>query len=118
MADYSWDTLEDLYISLAELTFQKGAVIEILMTCSKPIGTLNGQILDSFFASWSFPHKGKYVNPFTILEFSSEDNLIKTKLLLKKKNKEVDELKLLFQDVLHFLNSDHIQVKSIEANVS
>ncbi|RAV13646.1 hypothetical protein [Paenibacillus contaminans] len=118
MANYNWDTLEDIYIRQTELTLKKGVVIEILMTCFKPIGTLNARILDSLFGSWTFPHDGKYVNPFKLLEFSSEDNWINAKVLFMKKNKEVDELKLFFQDVLHFLNSDHIKVERIEAKLS
>lgn len=118
MTNCNWDTLEDIYIPPTELTLKEGVVIEILMTCFEPVGTLNAQILDSFFGSWTFPHDGKYVNPFKLLEFSCEHNWIKAKVLFTKKNKAVDELKLFFQDVLHFLNSDQIKVERIEAKLS
>lgn len=116
MANYEWDDLNEIYVP-PEQAISKGTSLTVQISCMKPIGTLNVQILESFFGSWTYPHGGKYIKPFKLLEFTSDETWLSAKVSLITKSKEVDELKMLLQDVLHFLNSDHIKVSRIDVTL-
>ncbi|AIQ54612.1 hypothetical protein [Paenibacillus sp. FSL R7-0331] len=114
MTDYNWDHLDKVYSS-PNKDILKGKVINLLINCKKPIGEINSEILEGFFRSWTYSISGKYIKPFEFHEFTCSGSRMSIKITLKKKNENTDELKLLLQDVLDYLNSDHIPVSKIEA---
>ncbi|MNC12684.1 hypothetical protein D3C75_604090 [compost metagenome] len=70
--------------------------------------------MEQFFsASWTYPFQGRCVRPFIQSDFVCKEHSVYTKFIMKKKNTEIDEIKLVLQDVLHFINTDYISVKGI-----
>ncbi|AIQ52241.1 hypothetical protein [Paenibacillus sp. FSL R7-0331] len=74
--------------------------------------------MEQFFsASWTYPFQGRYVRPFIQSDFVCKEHSVYTKFIMKKKNTEIDEIKLVLQDVLHFINTDYISVKGIKFEI-
>ncbi|MBW4082932.1 hypothetical protein [Paenibacillus sp. S150] len=116
MANYKWNQLSEIYTE-PEGILNKGTTLFIKITCDKPVDELNTQILKSVLNDWMYPYRGKDIKPFKLMEFTRVESELKVRLLFKTKNTEEDELKLLLQDILNFLNSDHISVNEINAMI-
>ncbi|MCM3630575.1 hypothetical protein M3194_24895 [Paenibacillus glycanilyticus] len=112
MAEFIWDSIENIYSPLEE-QLQNGMTLEIIMICNESLEGLNATILNDLFRTWTYGYNGRYINPFKLLEFKSFENYIKAQVKIKNKNKEVDELRLFIQDLLHFLNSDDIHITNL-----
>lgn len=112
-----WDDIEKLYSPLP-VSVTKGTQILVSIKCNKPIDQINRKLLGSFFDGWTFPSKGKYIKPFKLVSIDfSKENEIEAKIILKRKDQEIDELRLFCQDVLDVLNTDHINISSWENRI-
>ncbi|MEC0264541.1 hypothetical protein [Paenibacillus anseongense] len=112
-----WNDIEKLYSPLSA-SVTKGTQISIIIKCNKTIDQINKNLQGGFFNGWTFPSKGKYIKPFKLvsIEFSKE-NEIEAKIILIRKDQEIDELRLFRQDVLDILNTDHINICSWENRI-
>ncbi|MEC0228681.1 hypothetical protein [Paenibacillus alba] len=108
----SWDDIEKLYSPLpASVT--KGTQILVSIKCNKAIDQINMNLLRSFFNGWTFPSKGKYINPFKLVSIDfSKEREIEAEIIVKRKDQDIDELRLFCQDVLDVLNTDYINICS------
>lgn len=117
MRDIIWDDIDMLY-SPPGTVIQNGDQIAITLSFDQPIGEINNSIIEQFFsASWTYPFKRRYVRPFIQSSFTREEYSIYTKFIIKRKNTETDEIRLVLQDTLDFLNTDYISVKGIKVEV-
>jgi hypothetical protein len=112
-----WDDIEKLYSPLT-VSVTKGTQILINIKCNKAIDQINKNLLGSFFNGWTFPSKGKYINPFKLVSIDfSKENEIEAMIIVKRKDQDIDEFRLFCQDVLHVLNTDHINISSWENHI-
>ncbi|NOV04846.1 hypothetical protein [Paenibacillus planticolens] len=112
-----WDDIDKLY-SPFTVSISKGTQILVCIKCNKAIDQINKKLLGSFFDGWTFPSKGKYIKPFKLVSIDfSKENEIEAKIILKRKDQEIDELRLFCQDVLDVLNTDHINICSWENRI-
>lgn len=63
---------------------------------------------------WCYFHEGKEISPFRLLEYSRRDQSFEAILEVVKKSKEIDEMKLLCQDIMDVLNLENIRVTEWE----
>lgn len=100
------------------MSVTKGTQILVSIKCNKAIDQLNKNLLRGFFDGWTFPSKGKYIKPFKLVNIDlSKESQIEAKIIVKRKDHDIDELRLFCQDVLDVLNTDHINICSWENRI-
>ncbi|WP_127585101.1 hypothetical protein [Paenibacillus koleovorans] len=110
MANINWDKIEEVYSPLNK-TPKKGELLELEIITSEQIDKFNLELIKSFIRSWSLLLNNKHVKVFKVLEIIDGPNLIKAKIQLKiQVTEEAEELRRFCRDILHILNTDHIQV--------
>lgn len=107
----AWQNIDSIYQPPKNM-ITKGTklFIKVLVTGDfskfeeNPIG------IKSLVTYWSYPSGDKDIKPYKLLSYSSDSNSFALQLLVLRKAKDTDELKLLFQDILHVLNHEQIQI--------
>ncbi|NQX60006.1 hypothetical protein [Paenibacillus qinlingensis] len=107
-----WDNIEEIYYPI-QGELKNGSHVLLAIECDSEIDELNRKLLSPFIDSWTYPHNGKYIEPFYLnsLTFNKEKTF-EACIILKKKNREKDEFRLFCQDLILYLNTDNIHVKS------
>ncbi|KZE42399.1 hypothetical protein AV540_25620 [Brevibacillus parabrevis] len=98
-----WDDIHTIY-NAPTFAINNGSIVRVRVDLDKNLDDDEKEFLSSFIDSWTFPKDGKYINPFKVLNFYLNDNFFEVEIKYRKKDKEIDELKLFCQDLMHYLN--------------
>lgn len=115
--DTPWQNIDDIYREPV-FTISKGNVINLYVEVegdfelfeSYPIGV--GAIL----THWQYM-EGKFIKPFKLLDYTRKDKSFNAELIVIKKSKEVDELKLLCQDLISVFNMQNLLITDWEVTL-
>ncbi len=111
-----WDNLEDIY-QKPEFVWGKGTRIALEMSIDQELDTYDKETMGNFINSWTYPQENRDIRPFKLISFVTYKNNLSAEIIIIIKNPDVDEFKLLFQDLLHYFNYFKIHVTSFKVKL-
>lgn len=108
-----WDDIENIYSS-TEFVVKTGTVVKISVELDNELDEYDRENLPTIIDTWTFPKNEKDIRPFKLQDFSFVEKSFEAEIKYKKKDKEIDELKLLCQDLLDFFNYYNVHITKWE----
>ncbi|WP_274366011.1 hypothetical protein [Paenibacillus thermotolerans] len=105
-----FDDINDVFMPISG-TVRKGTVILIEVTTNGIIEEYDkgGISTKAILNSWTYG-ANRLIKPFKLQSYSYEGSTFKASLEVVKKSKELDELKLLCQDIIDVYNYENINI--------
>lgn len=98
-----WDELTLLY-NKPNFSISSGTMVKIKVEMESKLDEYDTENLSTIIDTWSFPKNEKDIRPFKLINISFVENTFEADIRYKKKDKDIDELRLLCQDLLDFFN--------------
>jgi hypothetical protein len=106
-----WQNVDEIYIE-PTIVIKKGSILTLKVSLAGDFNQFESNIvgIKAALRHWCYFHEGKEISPLRLLEYSRRDQSFEATLEVVKKSKEIDEMKLLCQDILDVLNLENISV--------
>jgi hypothetical protein len=111
-----WDDIETIYIS-PDFIVKTGTIVNISVDLDNKLDEFDRENLATIIDTWTYPKHEKDIRPFKLQSFSFAERSFRAEIKFKRKDKEVDELKLLCQDLLDFFNYYHVHMTKWECTL-
>jgi len=106
----NWQDINNVY-EPCRYPLIKGAVVKLNVAIVGDFESFEKNIfgIKSLLTYWSYPTSNGDVTPFKLLQYERNSNSFCADLRLVKKSHEVDELRLLCQDIIDVLNIHNLR---------
>ncbi|WP_059172941.1 hypothetical protein [Bacillus sp. FJAT-27445] len=115
-----FDNLDDVY-SAPNFEIKKGSQILLYMYFDGSLKDFDDPIFGTkeMLDWWAYDSEnGKRKRPLKLINYAGYENWFKAELLFVKKSQNIDELKLLIQDLMDVYNIEGLRVKKCEVTPS
>ncbi|MEW9700823.1 hypothetical protein [Paenibacillus sp. SI8] len=89
---------------------EKSSEIKLSVELDQDLTGYDKRNFPKFVNKWSYPNKGKYIKPFSLIRFNVLEKGFEAEIRMIKKDAEIDELKLFCKDMLDIFHSEKIIV--------
>lgn len=108
-----WQNIDEIYTE-PPFSLVKGNIINLTVKVegdfeqfeSNPLG------MRAILTHWIYQSPGKDIKPFELQRYSRTDKSFSAELKICRKSKEIDELKLLCQDIVFVFDNENILMTS------
>lgn len=115
--DTPWQNIDDIYREPV-LTISKGNVINLYVKVEGDFELFESRTFGVrvILTHWQYLD-GKYIKPFKLQDYTRTDKSFHAELKVIKKSKEVDELKLLCEDLISVFNMENLLINDWEVTL-
>lgn len=115
--DTPWQNIDDIYREPV-FTISKGNVINLYVKVEGDFELFESSTLGvrALLMHWLYL-EGKYIKPFKLLDYTRTEKSFHAELQVIKRSKEVDELKLLCQDLIDVFNMENLLITDWEVTL-
>ncbi|WP_410514437.1 hypothetical protein PaeBR_08610 [Paenibacillus sp. BR2-3] len=115
----SWDDINTVYTSI-DFVITKNTVVTVEVTTDGSVAVYDsgGISTKTILNNWTYPTGSKDIKPFKLLDYSLQETGFKATLQFVKKSKEIDEIKLLCQDIIDVYNYEKLHVIKWETKLA
>lgn len=110
-----WQDILNIF-KRAEFDIVKNTILEIEVKLNKELDEFDKVNIEPFVSQWTYAHQDKNIKPYKLLSCIIVESKFILNLVVIKKKPEIDELRLLCQDLLDYFNCYDVSV--LEFNVS
>ncbi|CAM4211623.1 hypothetical protein L1N85_14030 [Paenibacillus alkaliterrae] len=113
-----WQNIDDVYKS-SSIVISKGTIFKLFVEVDGEFEEFEKNIfgIKSILTHWSYSNRNKDISPFKLINYSRSKNSFSALLQSVHKSKDIDELKLLCQDITDVLNNENIFIRYWEVSI-